>query len=52
MKKFRISQFAKMIGRSASTIRRWEREGLIKSKRLVSGQRYFTEEDVKKVLGN
>jgi putative resolvase len=38
-------------GRSASTVRRWEREGLIHPARTVSGQRYFTEADVLTVLG-
>lgn len=46
----RVSEFADRIGRSASTVRRWEREGLISSRRTVSGQRYFTETDVLAVL--
>jgi predicted site-specific integrase-resolvase len=46
----RVSEFADRIGRSASTVRRWEREGLISPGRTVSGQRYFTETDVLAVL--
>lgn len=46
----RVSEFADRIGRSASTVRRWEREGLISPRRTVSGQRYFTETDVLAVL--
>lgn len=40
-KHYNISNFARRIGRSASTVRRWERDGLLKSKRLPSGHRYF-----------
>ncbi len=38
---YRISEFAKRIGRSPSTVRRWEAEGKIRAKRLTSGHRYF-----------
>lgn len=47
---YRISEFAKRIGRTPSTIRRWEQEGKIVTRRLSSGQRYFDESDVQKVL--
>jgi putative resolvase len=50
-KKYRIKEFAKRIGCSASTVRRWEREGKIVAKRHPSGQRYFDESDVRQVLG-
>ncbi len=50
-KKFRINEFAKRIGRSTSTVRRWEQEGKILSKRLPSGHRYFDESDVRLALG-
>ena len=49
-KKYRINEFAKRIGRSASTVRRWEQEGRIVAKRHPSGQRYFDESDVRQVL--
>nr|WSY55532.1 IS607 family transposase [Streptomyces sp. NBC_00886] len=49
-KHYRISEFAAQIGRSPSTVRRWEREGLITTKRTPSGQRYFDESDVLAVL--
>jgi putative resolvase len=49
-KLLRISEFAERVGRSASTVRRWEREGLITPSRTVTGQRYFTETDVMSVL--
>ena len=50
--KYRIHEFAECIGRSTQTVRRWEREGKLVSKRLPSGQRYFDESDVRVILGN
>ncbi|WP_019057382.1 IS607 family transposase [Streptomyces prunicolor] len=50
-KKYRISEFAQRIGRSASTVRRWDDEGRITAKRTQSGQRYFDESDVRAALG-
>lgn len=47
---YRIKEFAKRVGCSASTVRRWEREGKIVAKRHPSGQRYFDESDVRQVL--
>ncbi|MGP3972376.1 IS607 family transposase [Streptomyces sp. 6N223] len=47
---YRIGEFAERIGRSPSTVRRWEREGRIVARRNASGQRYFTDADVRKVL--
>lgn len=49
-KVYRIGEFAERVGRSASTVRRWEREGLLTPNRTRSGQRYFTEADVRSVL--
>jgi putative resolvase len=48
---YRINEFAKRIGRAPSTVRRWEREGMLTAKRLPSGQRYFDESDVRAMLG-
>ncbi|MDA8383555.1 MAG: IS607 family transposase [Betaproteobacteria bacterium] len=48
---YRINEFARRIGRSTSTVRRWEREGKIVAKRLPSGHRYFDESDVRTVMG-
>ena len=50
-KKYRIAEFAERIGKSTSTIRRWESEGRFVSKRSIAGQRYFEESDVLLVLG-
>lgn len=46
----RVSEFAERIGRSASTVRRWESEGRIAPQRTATGQRFFTEEDVRAAL--
>ncbi|MEI6415029.1 MAG: IS607 family transposase [Pseudomonadota bacterium] len=48
---YRINEFAKRVGRTPSTIRRWERDGKLQSKRLPSGHRYFDESDIRRVLG-
>ncbi len=48
---YSISEFAQRIGRSPSTVRRWEQEGKITPKRLPSGHRYFDESDVRSMLG-
>lgn len=50
-KLYRITEFAKRIGRTPSTIRRWESEGKMTPKRLLSGHRYFDESDVRQFLG-
>ncbi|SCL34838.1 Resolvase, N terminal domain [Micromonospora rhizosphaerae] len=36
---YRIGEFAKRVGRSVSTVRRWEAEGRIAVRRLPSGRR-------------
>jgi hypothetical protein len=48
---YRIGEFAGRVGRSASAVRRWEREKRITVKRTATGQRYFTGADVRAVLG-
>ncbi len=47
---YRIGEFAERIGRSVSTVRRWEAEGRITARRTPSGQRYFDATDVRRVL--
>ena len=51
MSNYRINEFAKRVGRSVQTIRRWEREGKLTAKRLPSGHRYFDESDVRSLMG-
>lgn len=50
MSKYRIGEFAAKIGRSSSTVRRWETEGRIEAKRSIGGQRYFDDADVRRAL--
>ncbi|MBK1650200.1 MerR family transcriptional regulator, partial [Rhabdochromatium marinum] len=48
---YSIGEFAKRIGRSVQTVRRWEREGRLAAKRHPSGHRYFDEADVRLLTG-
>lgn len=48
---YRIKEFSERVGCSASTVRRWEREGKLTAKRHESGHRYFDESDVRAILG-
>lgn len=50
MVKFRVHEFAERIGKSASTVRRWDREGILVAKRTPTGERYYDEADVRKAL--
>lgn len=50
MKHYRIGEFAKLVHRSPVTIRRWEKEGKITSKRMASGHRYYDDDDLRAVL--
>jgi len=43
-------QFAEAIGRSVSTVKSWERQGLIELRRYPSGRVFYTREDVQRVL--
>jgi len=51
IRNYRINEFAKRVGRSVQTVRRWEKEGKLTAKRLPSGHRYFNESDVRAILG-
>jgi len=44
-------EFAKMVGRSVNTLRRWDREGRFPAKRTTTNQRYYTYDDYLRVLG-
>ena len=50
-KTYSIGEFAKRIGRSVQTVRRWEHEGKLFARRLPSGHRYFDESDVRRMMG-
>ena len=44
---YKIGEFAKLVGLSSFTLRYYEKEGLIKPQRNVSGLRYYTKADIK-----
>ena len=47
---YRVKEFAKLIGKSPSTLRRWEKEGKIKPSRSAGNQRYYTDQDLQTAL--
>lgn len=48
---YSISKFAKRVNKSPSTLRRWDKDGTFEAKRTLGGHRYYTEDDVYRVLG-
>jgi putative resolvase len=50
-KYYRVSEFAERIGKSSSTLRRWDREGRLVARRTPSGHRYYTNEDLYRAFG-
>lgn len=48
---YRPHEFAKRIGKSTTTLRRWDREGRFLAKRTPAGHRFYDESDVLKALG-
>lgn len=51
MTNLRVHEFAARIGKSVSTVRRWDREGRLPAQRTPSGERYYTQADIQKALG-
>lgn len=47
----RPHEFAKEIGVSVETLRRWDRTGKLKAKRTPSNHRYYTDEDLAQAKG-
>lgn len=47
---YRVKEFAKLVGKSPSTLRRWESEGKIKPSRSAGNQRYYTDKDLRIAL--
>ena len=46
MIRYRPSQFAKKIGVSISTLRRWDNNNILKARRTKANHRYYTDEDI------
>ena len=52
MSVYRPNEFAKLIGKSTSTLRRWDREGVLSPKRTPGNQRYYTDEDLRCIFNS
>ena len=50
MTNYKVGEFAEKIGVSVSTLQRWDRTDVLKSRRTPTNQRYYTDEDLNKVL--
>ncbi|MEO5968827.1 MAG: MerR family DNA-binding transcriptional regulator [Bdellovibrionia bacterium] len=48
---YKPGQFAKRIGRTVSTLHKWDYAGRLKAHRTSTGRRFYTEEDFRIVLG-
>ena len=47
---YKVGEFSEKVGVSISTLQRWDRTDVLKSKRTPTNQRYYTDEDLNKVL--
>lgn len=47
---YRPHEFAKLIGKSTSTLRRWNKEGKLNPSRGIGNQRFYTDQDLQKAL--
>jgi predicted site-specific integrase-resolvase len=45
------SEFAEKVGVTVHTLQRWDREGRLIAKRTHTNRRYYTDDDLQKVLG-
>ena len=50
MANYKVGEFAEKIGVSVSTLQRWDRTNVLKSRRTPTNQRYYTDEDLNRVL--
>lgn len=51
-KKYTQREFAKLVGKTAQTLVRWDKTGILVAKRTLAGRPYYTDEDVKYVKEN
>lgn len=49
---YTISEFAKIVGVSVTTLQRWDRDGILKAGRSVTNRRFYTDDDISKALPN
>ena len=50
MRKYKVGEFAKLIGVSIETLRRWDRSGKLKAYRTPTKQRFYTHEQYEKYM--
>lgn len=43
--------FGSLIGRTTNTLQRWDRKGILKANRTVTGRRYYTHEQYLEIIG-
>lgn len=48
---YKPNEFGEKIGKSVVTLRRWDRDGVLKAKRTPAGHRYYDDDDVTAYLG-
>lgn len=48
---YKPGEFAKKIGRSVSTLQKWDRANKFKARRTATQRRFYTEEDFRTVMG-
>ena len=47
---YKVGEFSEKVGVSINTLQRWDRTNVLKSRRTPTNQRYYTDEDLNKVL--
>jgi len=50
MEIFKVGEFAEKIGRSVSTLQKWDRAGKLKARRTSTNRRFYTDEDFRIVM--
>ncbi len=51
MNTYKTGEFAKLVARSTRTVQRWTKNGTLPDRRTQSDKRYFTDEDLRTILG-
>ena len=48
---YSTKEFAEMVKVGVKTLYNWDKNGTLVAKRKINGYKYYTDEDVRKVLG-
>jgi predicted site-specific integrase-resolvase len=51
MKIYSPREFAQLVGRTTQTLRRWEREGILRAYRTPTNRRYYTQQQYQELMG-